>query len=113
MRDERLTVTLSDGREELFAPGVGDIPEPWWSASENTNDWSIGVRYTVDPAGALLVGFGVDKPPVFDRTEGAFSENRTERRILGEQGMHHLHVVRAIAPGHWISVAGSGYWDRE
>ena len=94
MEGAQVTVALSDGTEEVFAPGLGGVPE-----APADRYWPVVVRYIVDPSGALLVGYGMGtRPP-----DEAISAS------LGEFGVGPLTIVKTFAPGRWTSVSGGNH----
>ena len=103
MQDEPVSVALSDGTEEVFAPGRNGVPNQVPADTEDPYSVSIRVvRYAIDPSGALLVGHGVRDAdpyaPLPVTTLGEFSVNR-------------LHIVKAFAAGTWTSVSGGDFWQ--
>lgn len=95
MEGVRVTVTLSDGTEEVFAPGRGGVPE-----DPADRYWPVVVRYTVDPSGALLVGYGLGTRPADEPVSAS----------LSEFGVAQLTYVKTFAPGRWTSVSGGNHW---
>ena len=95
MEGVQVTVALSDGTEEVFAPGLGGVPE-----DPGDRYWPVVVRYTIDPSGALLVGYGVGTRPVDEPVSAS----------LGEFGVGQITVVKTFAAGRWTSVSGGNHW---